>query len=306
MTIRDQQFIEALFRECGRPAPRKELRIDLTRYGGRAGYRIDICDGARLVVSLAWCPMIRRRTHVLRGVNAQRVDMTAVDALVVSFLEKHRYGLTLKECDEITMLAMGALGEAIAHSNWGVARRMWAFLAPLHSMLIEHDRHGIKAVVVERVAIVLDQLPCHAPGPSDVQSKARKREPPGLRSVAETAVSLELRASWTPSHRAIVAGDTCAAATTETRGGLASLRSVVARAGFVVKELDFLRHIGRICRAGGTAEASGSAESWSFCVPGGWQVESSSMSVRICRHCVCCCSRTCNGSPEVTIRQLGE
>jgi hypothetical protein len=57
----------------------------------------------------------------------------------VEFLEKHRYGLTRKECHEITMLAIAALGEAIAHRRWAVARRMWAHLAPLHSMLIERE-----------------------------------------------------------------------------------------------------------------------------------------------------------------------
>jgi hypothetical protein len=163
MNVRDQQFIETLFRACGIPTPRKALRIELTRYEGKGGYRIDVCEGVRLVVSLAWCPAVRERAYVLRGLNPQRADMTAVDALVVRFLEQHRYGLTWQDCHKITMLAIGALGEAIAHADWSYARRMWATLAPLHSMLIEDDPlyAFVDALLAQREAL---DAPCASPG----------------------------------------------------------------------------------------------------------------------------------------------
>lgn len=139
MTIRDETLIPELFALFGRETPRKALQIELTVYGGIAGYRIDVVERRRVVISLAWCPMIRRRTHVLRGLTSTCVDVTALDALVAGFLDRHHHGMLHPESFDLTMAVIGDYGRAVADGRWRTARQLWAALKPLHAWLTESN-----------------------------------------------------------------------------------------------------------------------------------------------------------------------
>jgi hypothetical protein len=138
MRVRARQFIKSLYREFRLPVPAVQY-VALTRYSGVGGYTINVRDRSRVLASIAWCPQIERRAHVLDGLPAHRANQTVLDALVVDLLERHTYGLTLKECQAVAMLEIAALHEAIANRDWTTARRVWTKLAPLHPMLIKRD-----------------------------------------------------------------------------------------------------------------------------------------------------------------------
>ena len=153
-TIHDSKFLAALFRECGQRVPATalaQLRVEVSDYGRRAGFQVDICDAQQPIASVGWSPEISDTAYVIEGLDTSRMDEDRLTELVRDFIKTHCHGMTEEEAGEIVLLHIAAFGEAVAAKDWTYARNMWKWLEPLHPKLFANDPS------LAHVAAVLEQ-----------------------------------------------------------------------------------------------------------------------------------------------------
>ena len=102
---------------------------------GAAGYQIDICSPRRkrALVSVAWCPVLRKTAGVLTGLDADVINDQALTVLVREFLERHGLWTYETQLLNVTYTVIRDLEVAIATKDWARARHAWELLAPHHT-----------------------------------------------------------------------------------------------------------------------------------------------------------------------------